>query len=114
LAELRRVCKPDGESASSIIVSRPAAGPGAAEIDVGLAERTFAATYTPTTESYFDEAGLVVIEEKIPAHRRAQDDSAASALRTLVSIGRIKKGGCEAALYVPILAAAQKILMNSM
>ena len=65
LSELRRVCKPDGEirivdyrlsprkivRARQMIMSRWLNG-------------AFAATYTPTTENYFDEAGLEVVEEK--------------------------------------------------
>jgi ubiquinone/menaquinone biosynthesis C-methylase UbiE len=65
LSELRRVCKRDGEirivdyrlSPRKIVRARQ-------KIMSRWLNGTFAATYTPTTENYFGEAGLEVIEEK--------------------------------------------------
>ena len=65
LAELRRVCKPDGEI--RIVDYRLSPRPlvrARQKLMSAWLNGTFAATYTPTTEIYFDEAGLVVIEEK--------------------------------------------------
>lgn len=65
LAELRRVCKPDGEI--RIVDYRLSPRPlvrARQKIMSAWLNGTFAATYTPTTENYFDAAGLDVIEEK--------------------------------------------------
>jgi len=65
LAELRRVCKPDGEirivdyrlSPRRLVRARQ-------KLMSAWLNGTFAATYTPTTENYFDAAGLELVEEK--------------------------------------------------
>ncbi len=65
LAEVRRVCKPGGEirivdyrlSPRRIVRARQ-------KLMSAWLNGTFAATYTPTTENYFEQAGLEVIEEK--------------------------------------------------
>ena len=65
LSELRRVCKPDGEI--RIVDYRLSPRPlirARQKLMSAWLNGTFAATYTPTTENYFDEAGLEVIEEK--------------------------------------------------
>jgi ubiquinone/menaquinone biosynthesis C-methylase UbiE len=64
LAELRRVCKPGGEIriVDYRLSSRPLVRARQKLMSAWL-NGTFAATYTPTTESYFEQAGLEVIEE---------------------------------------------------
>lgn len=65
LAELRRVCKPSGEirivdyrfSPRPVVRARQ-------KLMSAWLNGTFAATYAPKTEDYFDAAGLDVIEEK--------------------------------------------------
>lgn len=65
LSELRRVCKPDGEirivdyrlSPRRLVRARQ-------KLMSAWLNGTFAATYTPTTENYFDAAGLELVEEK--------------------------------------------------
>lgn len=64
LSELRRVCKPDGEI--RIVDYRLSPRPlvrARQKLMSAWLNGTFAATYTPTTEKYFDEAGLEVMEE---------------------------------------------------
>jgi len=64
LAELRRVCKPDGEI--RIVDYRLSPRPlvrARQKLMSAWLNGTFAATYTPTTEQYFDQAGLDVIDE---------------------------------------------------
>jgi ubiquinone/menaquinone biosynthesis C-methylase UbiE len=64
LSELRRVCKPDGEI--RIVDYRLSPRPlvrARQKLMSAWLNGTFAATYTPTTENYFAEAGLEVIEE---------------------------------------------------
>jgi ubiquinone/menaquinone biosynthesis C-methylase UbiE len=64
LSELRRVCKPDGEirivdyrlSPRRLVRARQ-------QLMSAWLNGTFAATYTPKTEDYFDDAGLEVIDE---------------------------------------------------
>jgi ubiquinone/menaquinone biosynthesis C-methylase UbiE len=66
LAEVRRVCKPDGEI--RIIDYRLSPRPLVRWRQKFMSRwlsGAFAATYTPTTESYFEQAGLEVIEEKL-------------------------------------------------
>ncbi|HUO55574.1 MAG TPA: class I SAM-dependent methyltransferase, partial [Rhodoblastus sp.] len=65
LSELRRVCKPDGEIriVDYRLSSRPLTR-ARQKLKSAWLNGTFAATYTPTTEKYFGEAGLEVIEEK--------------------------------------------------
>lgn len=65
LAEVRRVCKPDGEI--RIVDYRLSPRPlvrARQKVMSRWLNGTFAATYTPTTEKYFEQAGLEVIEEK--------------------------------------------------
>jgi ubiquinone/menaquinone biosynthesis C-methylase UbiE len=65
LSELRRVCKPDGEI--RIVDYRLSPRPlvrARQKLMSKWLSGTFAASYTPTTETYFDAAGLDVIEEK--------------------------------------------------
>ncbi len=65
LSELRRVCKPDGEI--RIVDYRLSPRPlvrARQKLMSAWLNGTFAATYTPTTENYFDAAGLEVIEDK--------------------------------------------------
>lgn len=65
LAELRRVCKPDGEI--RIVDYRLSPRPlvrARQKLMSAWLNGTFAASYTPTTEAYFEQAGLEVIEEK--------------------------------------------------
>ncbi len=65
LSELRRVCKPDGEI--RIVDYRLSPRPlvrARQKVMSAWLNGTFAATYTPTTEKYFGEAGLEVIEEE--------------------------------------------------
>jgi ubiquinone/menaquinone biosynthesis C-methylase UbiE len=65
LSELRRVCKSDGEI--RIVDYRLSPRPlvrARQKLMSAWLNGTFAATYTPTTENYFDAAGLEVIEEK--------------------------------------------------
>ncbi|MCW2285517.1 ubiquinone/menaquinone biosynthesis C-methylase UbiE [Rhodoblastus acidophilus] len=65
LKELRRVCKRGGEI--RIVDYRLSARPLVRKRQQVMSRwlsGAFAATYTPTTESYFAEAGLEVIEEK--------------------------------------------------
>ncbi len=64
LSELRRVCKPDGEI--RIVDYRLSPRPlvrARQKLMSAWLNGTFAATYTPTTERYFDAAGLEVMEE---------------------------------------------------
>jgi ubiquinone/menaquinone biosynthesis C-methylase UbiE len=65
LAEVRRVCKPDGEI--RIVDYRLSPRPlvrARQKLMSAWLNGTFAATYTPTTEEHFEQAGLEVIEEK--------------------------------------------------
>jgi ubiquinone/menaquinone biosynthesis C-methylase UbiE len=65
LKELRRVCKAEGEI--RIVDYRLSPRPlvrARQKLMSKWLNGTFAATYTPTTENYFDEAGLEVIEQK--------------------------------------------------
>jgi ubiquinone/menaquinone biosynthesis C-methylase UbiE len=65
LKELRRVCKPDGEI--RIVDYRLSPRPLVRQRQQLMSKwlsGTFAASYTPTTENYFDEAGLEIIEQK--------------------------------------------------
>jgi ubiquinone/menaquinone biosynthesis C-methylase UbiE len=65
LSELRRVCKPDGEIRIVDYRLSPRRHVRARQkLMSAWLNGTFAATYTPTTEKYFAEAGLEVIEEK--------------------------------------------------
>ncbi len=64
LAELRRVCKPGGEI--RIVDYRLSPRPlvrARQKLMSAWLNGTFAATYTPKTEDYFDQAGLEVIDE---------------------------------------------------
>jgi ubiquinone/menaquinone biosynthesis C-methylase UbiE len=65
LKELRRVCKRDGEIriVDYRMSERPLARTKQKLMSKWLSG-TFAASYTPTTENYFAEAGLEVVEEK--------------------------------------------------
>jgi len=65
LTELRRVCKPDGEIriVDYRLSQRPLVRAKQKLMSKWLSG-TFAASYTPTTENYFEAAGLEVIEEK--------------------------------------------------
>jgi len=65
LAEVRRVCKPNGEI--RIVDYRLSNKPlvrARQKLNSAWLNGTFAASYTPTTELYFEQAGLEVIEEK--------------------------------------------------
>ncbi|MBB4199401.1 hypothetical protein CCR94_06090 [Rhodoblastus sphagnicola] len=65
LKELRRVCKPNGEI--RIVDYRLSPRPLVRKRQQLMSKwlsGAFAASYTPTTETYFEEAGLEIIEEK--------------------------------------------------